>query len=181
MDIRKPNIHEKLGIPGGKGVTNYLIGEVGLDDVIHPYKDANFDVLLAGTVPPNPGELVRTNKVREMFDQLKERYDFIVVDTSPLGLVSDAYPLLELSDVNLFIVRSHKTHKTMCQSTLEQLQNDHMNLYTILADMPIDKPGYHNYGGYGGYGGYGAYGHYYHSSKKEGNQYTKYYHDDDLL
>lgn len=178
MDIRKPNIHEKLGLSSGKGVTNYLIGEVELDEVIHAYKDANFDVMLAGTVPPNPGELVRTNKVNEMFDILKERYDFIVIDTSPLGLVSDAYPLLEISDINLFIVRSHKTRKVMCQSTLEQLQNDNANFYTILADMPLDKPGYYNYGGYGGYGGYGH--HYYRSSRKDSNQYVKYYHDDDL-
>lgn len=178
MDIRKPNIHEKLGISSNKGVTNYLIGEVELDDVIHTYAEANFDVLLAGTVPPNPGELVRTPKVREMFATLKERYDFIVIDTSPLGLVSDAYPLLELSDVNLFIVRSHKTHKSMCHSTLEQLQNDQINFYTILADVPIDKSGYYNYGS--SYGPYGHYGHYYRSSKKDSNQYTKYYHDDDM-
>lgn len=172
MDIRKPNIHEKLGIPGGLGVTNYLIEDVELDEVIHPYKEANFDVLLAGTVPPNPGELVRTQKVREMFDTLKERYDFIVIDTSPLGLVSDAYPLLEISDINLFVVRSHKTHKSMCQSTLEQLENDKANFYTVLADMPIDRPGYYNYGG--------SYGHYYRSPKKDASQYVKYYHDDDL-
>lgn len=167
MDIRKPDVATKLQMEGVKGVTNYLIGEATLEEVIRKNEKAGFDVIFAGTIPPNPGELVRSAKLNDMFTHLKEEYDFIIIDTSPLGLVSDAYPLIEQTDVNLFIVRSHKTNKSICRYTLEQLQTDNVKLYTVFVDMPIDVG--HYYGG--------RYGYY---SKKDAKQYTHYYHDDDV-
>lgn len=167
MDIRKPDVAAKLQMEGVKGVTNYLIGEADLDEIIRKNDKAGFDVIFAGTIPPNPGELVRSAKLSDMFAHLKNEYDFIIIDTSPLGLVSDAYPLIEQTDVNLFIVRSHKTNKSICRYTLEQLQTDSVKLYTVFVDMPIDVG--HYYGG--------RYGYY---SKKEARQYTHYYHDDDV-
>ncbi|MFV0390505.1 MAG: GumC family protein [Paludibacteraceae bacterium] len=156
MDIRKPSINERFDISESEfGVTNYLIGEKELDDLIIQKEGINYDILLAGTVPPNPGELIRSEKLREMLIELKGKYDFIILDTSPIGLVADAYSLALLSDVNLLIVRSQKTNKSFFKRLNEQIKNDKLNhFYVILNDLDTDKTTYNKYGyGYGyGYG-----------------------------
>ncbi|MBR3565645.1 MAG: polysaccharide biosynthesis tyrosine autokinase [Paludibacteraceae bacterium] len=164
MDIRKPNIHEKLGLDNGNGVTNYLIGDCTLDEVIDTDTPFQFDLIRAGSVPPNPGEVIRSDKVVEMLNILEERYDYIIIDSSPLGLVSDAYALLDITDITLFVVRAHVTNKHFAETVLEQLYADNkQNIYIVLSDLPTassTKYGSKGYGyGYGyGYGGYGTYG-----------------------
>ena len=94
LDIRKPNIHTKMGLDPGPGLSNYLIGDCELEET---YADSpfDFDIMRAGTIPPNPGELIHSDKLVELIKQLRETYDFIVIDTSPIGLVPDAYAVLE--------------------------------------------------------------------------------------
>ena len=172
LDIRKPNVHEKLGIAVGNGITNYLIGDCPLEDTIVHDPSLGFDVMRAGTIPPNPGELIHSEKLAEVLSSLKEQYDFIVVDTSPVGLVPDAYAIIEQTDLTLFVIRCLQTNKKFCKSALEQLSIDHRNkIHLILSDVPTEglRYGYYSggygygYGGYGygygyGYGGYGSYG-----------------------
>ena len=99
-----------------------------------------------------------------MLNILEERYDYIIIDSSPLGLVSDAYALLDITDITLFVVRAHVTNKHFAETVLEQLYADNkQNIYIVLSDLPTassTKYGSKGYGyGYGyGYGGYGTYG-----------------------
>lgn len=174
LDIRKPNVHEKLGLETGPGLTNYLIGECAFEDTIRSNSNLGFDVLLAGTVPPNPGELIHSEKLAEVIETLKQRYDFVIVDTSPIGLVPDAYAIIEQTDLTLFVIRCMQTNKKFCKSALEQLSIDHRDkIHLILSDVPIEglRYGYYS-GGYGyGYGGYGygygyGYGHAYGRGRK---------------
>lgn len=162
MDIRKPNIHEKLGIDTPHGITNYLIGECTLDDIIIRNPNFGFDVIAAGTIPPNPGELVRSEKLTDMLQSLRERYDFIVIDSSPVGMVPDALALIEQTDVTLFIIRCMETNKAFAKQTLESLTLNYKDkIHLILSDIPDEKPtrryGYtYGYGyGYGYAEGYG--------------------------
>jgi capsular exopolysaccharide synthesis family protein len=165
MDIRKPNIHTKLGLEDGLGVTNYLIGDCELDDIIVTDTPFGFDLMRAGTVPPNPGELIHSDKLSDLLKQLREEYEFIVIDTSPIGIVPDAYALIEQSDMCLYVIRCMETNKSFCKQTLEQMRDvvdTPDKIQIILSDIPTE--GRHSYGsgygyGYGGYGGYG-YGHY---------------------
>lgn len=171
LDIRKPNLHTKLGLKSGVGVTNYLIDDCTLDDIIDQNTPFDFDFMRAGTVPPNPGELIHSDKMAELLKILRERYDYVVIDSSPIGQVPDAYSLIEQTDTTLFVIRCLQTSKSFCRQTLEQLAIDHgEKIHLVLSDMPTEgfRHGY-NYGyayGYGarygyGYGGkHNAYGHY---------------------
>ena len=164
LDLRKPNIHTKLGLENGNGMSNYLVGDCELEDIMEKNTPFSFDFLRAGTIPPNPGELVHSDKLAKLMEKLKEEYDFIVIDTSPIGLVPDAYPVIEHSDMCLFVIRCMQTNKSFCKQTVEQMMEviDNMEkVQLILSDIPTE--GRHSYGsgygyGYGGYGGYG-YGH----------------------
>lgn len=174
LDIRKPNIHEKLGLDAGQGVTNYLIDECSIEDIIHKDTPYEFDIMLAGTIPPNPGELIRTDKLVDMLNRLRGQYDFIIVDTSPIGQVPDALALIEQTDLTLYVVRCMATNKYFCRNTLQQLETDYKGkIQLIFSDTPIEKKGkrlgsnhygyaYNSYGyGYGyGYGGKNDYNYY---------------------
>ncbi|MCQ2324056.1 MAG: polysaccharide biosynthesis tyrosine autokinase [Paludibacteraceae bacterium] len=163
LDIRKPNIHTKLGLESGYGVTNYLIGDCELEDTFIKDSPFDFDIMRAGTIPPNPGELIHSDKLAQMINELRDKYDFIILDTSPIGLVPDAYALLEQADMGLFVIRCMQTNKSFCKQTLQQIAEvvDHPEkLQIVLSDIPTEGGHGTGYGyGYGyGYGGYG-YGH----------------------
>ena len=164
LDLRKPNIHTKLGLEGGNGMSNYLIGDCELDDFIERETPFSFDFMRAGTIPPNPGELVHSERLVNLIKDMREKYDYIVIDTSPIGLVPDAYAVIEQSDICLYVIRCLQTNKSFCKQTLEQMTDVidiPEKIQLVLSDIPTT--GRHSYGsgygyGYGGYGGYG-YGH----------------------
>ena len=164
LDLRKPNIHTKLGLENGVGVSNYLIGECELENILEKNTQFGFDFMRAGTIPPNPGELAHSDKLAELLTKIREEYDFVVMDTSPIGLVPDAYAIVEQSDLCLFVIRCKQTNKSYCKQTLEQMRevlDSPEKVQIVLSDIPTE--GRHSYGsgygyGYGGYGGYG-YGH----------------------
>ena len=165
LDLRKPNIHTKLGLENGVGLSNYLVGECELNDAMVKDTPFGFDLLRAGTIPPNPGELIHSDKLTQMMSDLREQYDFVVIDTSPIGVVPDAYAVIEQCDLCLYVIRCMETNKSFCKQTLDQMKeviDNPEKVQIVLSDIPTE--GRHSYGsgygyGYGGYGGYG-YGHY---------------------
>lgn len=185
MDIRKPSILKRFDIDESQGITNYLIGQAKLEDVILKLPDVDYDILPAGPVPPNAGELIRSEKLAEMFEILRKKYDYIIVDTSPIGVVADAYSLASLSDINLFVVRNNKTNKAFLRKITNQLMLDKMsNFYTILNDISVEENRYSKYYSKKYTYGYGyGYGYGYTSAKSkkkkaEAEKYFQYYQDD---
>lgn len=181
MDIRKPSINQRFEITQTNGVSNYLINQCTLDEVIiHGLPGADFDILPAGTIPPNPGELIRSTKLIEMFAELRKRYEFIIVDTSPIGIVTDAYSLAAICDTTIFIVRNGKTNKNLYKRLSVQLKFDKIqNMYTVMND--IGNADGNHYSKYNSYGYRYSYGFEYASKKKKqkaNEQYSKYYEDD---
>ncbi|MBB3186462.1 GumC family protein [Microbacter margulisiae] len=176
LDLRKPSLASFLGLENKIGVTNVLLGEVSLEDaIIHPVDNHfNFDLLLAGSVPPNPGELIRSHKLVDIIKHLKETYQYVILDTSPVGIVSDAYPLMTLTDAVIYVVRSKKTNKKFFKTVIRQLKTDgitHIGL--VLNDLDTSKSGYGYHDGYHRYG-YGYYG-----KRIAGQEYNKdYYYDE---
>ena len=163
FDIRKPKLLSGLGIPKGPGITNYLIGKAELKDVIKPVPDQeNLYVLGCGPIPPNPAELLLDKKVEEMFVWLKENFDIILVDTAPVGMVSDAMTLSKFADSTLYLVRQGHTFKKQVGLIDEFYQQQKLPKVSIIINDVKVKPGY-GYYGYGRYGyGYGyGYGSYY--------------------
>ena len=137
----------------------------------------NFDFLSVGSLPPNLSELMRSIKMENMLSELRNMYDYIVIDTSPIGLVGDAYGILHLTDVNLLAVRFAKSNKGFFKSFIKQVRKDNIpNVYFIFNDLPTGQnKGYHK--GYGYYAGRYRSGSNYSSSKYY--HVSHYYHDDE--
>ena len=153
FDIRKPKIMKGLGLNERKGLTNYIIGNVELSDVIHQVPDVeNLYVMPCGPVPPNPSEMLLNERVTELFTVLRRQFDTIIIDTAPVGLVSDGITLGQHADAAVYIVRHNYTLKKQIQlidEIYKQAKLPHLSI--IINDIKAST-------GYGGYYGYGQYG-----------------------
>lgn len=164
FDIRKPKVLSGLGVPKGPGITNFLIGKAeNLNDIIRPVPEhENLFVLGCGPIPPNPSELLLDPRLDEMFDWLKQHFDIVLVDTAPVGMVSDAMTLSKYADCTLYLVRQGHTFKKQVALIDEFHKESRLPKLSIIINDVKLKPGY-GYYGYGRYGyGYGyGYGSYY--------------------
>ena len=166
-DIRKPALGRLFGKSNSKhGLTNLLRAEhvtaellhnETCDSGVHP----GLDLLLSGPVPPNPTELLSRKNVEEVFDLLSEKYDYIILDTAPVGLVTDTLQLAHFANVSCFVCRADYTPKsnlTMLDSLAQE--NKLPNACVVLNGVDMSKRKYGYYYGYGRYGKYGRYGNY---------------------
>lgn len=108
-DLRRSRIHRTFKVPNDVGLSNYLANQARLNDIIHHSEIDNLDFVISGPVPPNPSELLHSPKMNELLAELKSMYDIIIIDTAPIGLVSDSIPLIRISDINVFVIRSGKS------------------------------------------------------------------------
>ena len=159
LDLRKPKIFDDFKLNNHIGVTNYLVDEARLQEIIQPTKLPNLDIITAGPIPPNPSELILSTKMDELINQLKERYDYVVLDTPPIGLVSDSYDLLKYADATLFISRYNYSERNFLNAVQSKYEDGELNnIGIILNDFQV-KMGYgYGYGNEYGYGmtyGYG--------------------------
>lgn len=166
LDIRKPTLSQYLHIDFKGELTSYLLDPtISLDDMIIPSGAVdNLDVMPSGAIPPNPGELIQSARLETLFNALKERYDYIIVDTAPLYLVSDTFHLDKYADMTIFVTRANYISREMLPYIQDIYANQKMhNMACILNASTGGKRGY-GYGRYGygryGYGryGYGRYG-----------------------
>lgn len=175
FDIRKPKVLSGLGMTKGPGITNFLIGKSGLQELIRPVPDhENLFVLGCGPIPPNPSELLLDSKVDEMFSWLKENFDVVIVDTAPVGMVSDAQTLSKYAKCTLYLVRQAHTFKKQVTMIDEFYRDNKLPSVSIIINDVKMKPGY-GYYGYGRYGyGYGyGYGSYYEEEQPPKNFFEK--------
>jgi tyrosine-protein kinase Etk/Wzc len=108
-DLRRSKLHKTFHVPNDIGLSNYLANQCTVDDIINHSSQTNLDFIISGPVPPNPSELLHSKRMTELIADLNLRYDIIMIDTAPIGLVSDAIPLIRVSDINLFVIRSGKS------------------------------------------------------------------------
>jgi capsular exopolysaccharide synthesis family protein len=164
FDIRKPKILSGLNMPKGPGITNYLVGKSdNLQELIKQVPDTeNLFVLSCGPVPPNPSELLLEARVDEMFTWLRQHFDIIIIDTAPVGMVSDAQTLSKFADCTLYLTRQGHTFKKQVVLIDEFYRENKLPKVAIIINDVKMKAGY-GYYGYGRYGyGYGyGYGSYY--------------------
>jgi tyrosine-protein kinase Etk/Wzc len=164
FDIRKPKVLSGLGMTKGPGITNYLVGKTtDLEQMIRPVPEhENLYVLGCGPVPPNPSEMLLDPRLDTMFNWLKEKFDIVIIDTAPVGMVSDAMTLSKFADCTLYLVRQGHTFKKQIALIDEFYQANKLPRVSIIINDVKLKPGY-GYYGYGRYGyGYGyGYGSYY--------------------
>jgi polysaccharide biosynthesis transport protein len=169
LDLRKPKIFDDFNIKNELGAVNYLIGERKLEDVIQKTHVPYLDVITSGPIPPNPSELILGDSMKEMIEELKKSYDYIVLDTPPVGLVSDALELSQYCDVTLYVVRQNFTKKEMLTLLNNRTKRGELNNVSIIFNGYENKAKYGVGYGYGyGYGysyGYG-YGSGYHEEEE---------------
>ena len=143
FDLRRPSVGKNLNIHSKKGVSNFLIGQVSLEEITMTHPDYGFDIISAGTLPPNPSELIKTKKTKDLIAYLKANYDYVIIDCSPIGLVSDAYILSKMVDAILFVVRRGKTNKSFFKSVVTQIKNDGLEHFALVFNDVKGREGYY--------------------------------------
>lgn len=108
-DLRRSKLHKVFGSNNKVGLSSYLSGQKTLEEVTMHDEVHNIDFIPSGPVPPNPSELLHTESMKKLLEILTPKYDYVLIDTAPVGLVSDAIPLIRQSDVNIFVIRSGKS------------------------------------------------------------------------
>ncbi|MHC0442772.1 polysaccharide biosynthesis tyrosine autokinase [Flavobacterium sp. 3-210] len=155
LDLRKPRLADEFKLTTQAGVVNYLIRQNSLDEITNSTEVPNLDVILSGPIPPNPSELILSEAMRELIEELKNKYDYIILDTPPVGLVSDALELSQYSDVTLYIVRQNYTKKDMITLLNTRVKRGELSNASIVFNGYENKAKYGSAYGYGyGYGDY---------------------------
>ncbi|RSI48589.1 polysaccharide biosynthesis tyrosine autokinase [Streptococcus sanguinis] len=141
------------------GLTDYLSGQAALHEVINDTDLDNLDVILSGPVSPNPTGLLQSKQFEALLTDLRVRYDYIIVDTSPIGLVIDAAIIAQKCDASFLVTQAGHIKRKAVMKAKEQLeQTGTPFLGVVLNKYNIDLERYGAYGTYGGYGSYGNYG-----------------------
>jgi len=165
FDLRKTGLEKIFGIDNDEGLSNYLSGQVALNQIIRTtaFSD-NLHIITCGRIAPNPQELLLGDAVSILFEQLRANYDFIVIDTSPIGLMSDAMIIDRFSDVTLYIVRQNHTPKDRIKHINELYRSKRLKNLGVVVNGIKEK----NWNGYRyGYGSYRYYDKYYESDEQE--------------
>ena len=163
LDIRKPGLNKLFHLSHKeKGITQYLAAPKSTDlhALIQPSGiTSNLDLLLGGPIPPNPTELLARQSLEDTISTLRKEYDYIVLDTAPIGMVTDTLILSRVADASIYVCRADYTHKTDYQ-LINELQEHHRlpNLCTVVNGIDMKKKKYGYYYGYGKYGKYYGYG-----------------------
>lgn len=141
-DMRKPKVHERLGLDAGPGLSTYLIGEAGIDQIIRRTDVQGLDVITAGPVPPNPLELFESPRLAELMQQLRGRYDQVIVDASPMGVVSEFKIVMHFVDITLYVVRQGYTRRAMLRPVNELYRTDRLKHVDLLFNGVKADNGY---------------------------------------
>ena len=175
-DLRKPKIHQYFSVSSAPGLTDYLSDvasarhKMDIFGIIHPTKYENLSVITSGTIPPNPAELLGSDFMRDFLNGISKDFDYIIIDTPPLNVVSDALPLIRESDGIVLVVRDNQTTHPELQKALSSLEFIDAKILGFVVNFVESKAGKgngssydsYNYGGFGprrsyGYYGYGEY------------------------
>lgn len=159
-DLRKPKIFSDFKLANEKGLSTYLSGMAGLEEIIQETGTENLWLITGGPAPPNPSELILNERMDALMHELKARYDFIILDTPPIALIADALVLNKYADHTIYIVRQNYTPVDMVRSANELYITGKMsNMSMVLNDIIRSGPGYgYGYGYNYGYYNYGYYG-----------------------
>ncbi|AEB75386.1 CpsD/CapB family tyrosine-protein kinase [Clostridium botulinum] len=151
-DLRKPTVHKKFHISNEKGLSNYLVGEALFEEVIVKYNE-NLSLLPAGTIPPNPAEMVASKKMKSFLDSLKGKFDCVLIDTPPVIAVTDAQILSTVVDGVLLVAASGQAEKEAATRAKELLLKVNANILgVVLTKVPLNEGKGYGYSYYYYYG-----------------------------
>lgn len=144
LDIRNPMLGNYLQVPKDKGITLYLSDEsYTLNDIIiHSNTHPNLDVIPAGPIPPNPAELLLSNRLDSMIEQLKEKYDYIIIDSAPLGIVTDTLLINRIADMSIYVARQDYTTRHACDLINEVYDDKRLNNMSVVLNGTEESASY---------------------------------------
>jgi len=147
FDLRKPKIFNDFDIDNTHGISSWLIGKDKLEDIIKPTRFSNLSIISGGPIPPNPSELIASKKTEELLMLLKKKYEYIIIDSAPIGTVSDTFNISTFADACLLVVREKITLKYLLEDTVKELlTSDVKSLSVVMNDYGSE----YNRFGYGG-------------------------------
>lgn len=161
LDLHKPKVQKALNIIPDKGISTVLIGKDTVEEAIKPTEIENMFVILSGPTPPNPSEMILLPQMDTIFNYLRENFDYIIVDTPPVGLISDALVLMKQADISLFVLNTKYASKHSLNNAHEIVEMNKIPHFGFILNAVKRKRSkyYYNRYSYGyGYGYGGAYG-----------------------
>ncbi len=169
-DMRKPKLFTEFNILKTPGLSNYLIAENTLEEVIQTAPQSkSLHIITSGPIPPNPSELIESERMEQLISELKNLYDYIIIDTPPIGIVPDATSVIKNSDLCIYIVRQRFTDKASLDFLNEFAEKiNAKNICIEINDMKSDGNSY-------GYG-YGGFGYGYYDDDEGENRFSRWYH-----
>ena len=177
LDLRKPRIHKILDVENKVGLSNYLIDELEMGNVIIKTEIENLWYAASGPTPPNPAELIESEAMKKFIEHARKEYDYIIIDTPPVAIVTDALLVSQFTDLYLFVVRQRYTSRNTVDLIEELRESGNIKSIGIVIN-DISMSGYYGYGlrygyalGYGynyGYNYYSQYGKYGYSDEAKG-------------
>jgi capsular exopolysaccharide synthesis family protein len=146
-DLRRPRCHIHLKMENGAGLTECLTRQIDMEEAIRPTSAENLSLISAGAIPPNPAELLSSGKMAEVLNELRDRFEFIFIDSSPVMAVSDAVFLSTMVDGTLLVI-NRRTPKPLVRKTLAKLRTPHTKMLGLLlnrVDVRTGEYGYYNH------------------------------------
>jgi len=145
-DLRKPRIHKVFKSSNQYGVSNILVNNLDYKDVVIKTPINGLEILPSGIIPPNPSELLSSNKMKALINKLKEDYDYVLIDTPPAAVVTDAAILSTCADGVLLVCAAGQVSKEAVQRSRELLKNVNANILgVVLNKIPANNKGYYQY------------------------------------
>lgn len=146
-DLRRPKIHHHFSISSSPGLTNYLGDSVNsakhhnvdLFSIVHPTEFPNLSIITAGSIPPNPGEILGSEPMTDFLEEVSKQYDYIIIDTPPINVVSDALPLIKNSDGVVLIIRAYSSTHPELNKTLKSLEFINANVLGFVVNFDDSK------------------------------------------
>jgi capsular exopolysaccharide synthesis family protein len=144
-DLRKPVIHKSFRLSNDSGLTNILVSNIESCNVINKTYIDNLEILTSGPIPPNPAELLGSKKMKNLLQELTRIYDYIILDTPPIGLVTDSALLAAVADGTILVISSGKVVVEMAKRSTDSLLKVGANILgVVLNKIPKNGKGYYN-------------------------------------
>lgn len=145
-DLRKPQVHKRFEINNQRGLTNVLAQHIPLEDAVQRTSLEGLDILTSGPKPPNPSEILGSNSMKEFIKEAVEKYDRVMIDAPPVGVVTDPAILSTIADGTILVVSSGKTYIEEAQRAKQLLQNVNANILGVVMNkIPVNGKGYYGY------------------------------------
>ncbi|MBN2682376.1 MAG: polysaccharide biosynthesis tyrosine autokinase [Bacteroidales bacterium] len=161
LDLRKPRIHKGFDIINDKGISTILINKHGVEDCIKHSKFENLHFVTAGPIPPNPSELIISKEMDSLLEHLKLTYDYIIIDTPPIGIVSDGVSVFRKASFPIYVTRAGYSRRNYINNINHLVDDKQITKLSVVLNGLDSKQTRYGYGygyGYGSYGNNGAYG-----------------------